>query len=208
MKKIFKIVLTALIAVICIDACKKETTPVTPVDPVVPEIRTMVGTDWLLDIVIEVIDSVGTDRTFGKPDALDVHFMSVGLTFDTDSTLTMKAYMYNTDLNAVNFTSPEAEETAVYGYEHPDIFIYEIPGDDTDDDPETKSGDTLEETPPATEGSEVFLHLRFRENDENFLDFVNWKELLGSMFKPEIMENLTSVLAKTDFRFRKITVEE
>lgn len=208
MKKVFKIVLTALIAVICIGACKKETAPVTSVDPVVPEVRTMVGTDWLLDIVIEVIDSVGTDRTFEKPDTIDVHFMSVGLTFDTDSTLTMKAYMYDTDLNAVNFASPEAEETVVYRYEHPDIFIYEIPEDDTDDDTEMKSDDTLEETPPATEDPEVFLHLRFRENGENFLDFVNWKELFESMFKPEIMENLTSVLAKTDFSFRKITVEE
>lgn len=182
MKKFFKIILTVIIAAVCIGACKKES------DPISPDVRTVTGTDWILDIVIEVTDSLDSYNTS------IVHFMSIGLTFDTDSTVVMSCYMYNPDSGSVDYTTPTVQEVELYKYDHPDIYIYEDPNttDATDESVKAGSEDPREE--------DDIMHLRFYGSNENFIEFVNGKDMFGS----QDAEDAVNIVS--DFIFRKITV--
>lgn len=190
----------------CIAACNKDNSK--PVDPVDPVVYTMTGTEWMMDVVAKVpLIGDTIDRKEPIIDTVIVHFMSIGLAFETDSTLTLKTYTYDFDIGAVDFEHPDSEEPGIYEYTHPNIYIYEDPNAVYAELPET-NGDivppTSDEPVPPTEGYEFVMHLQFEAdsdgNDDSLLRFVNFRELFTSMGAEELLENVVS-----DPVFRKVT---
>lgn len=117
MKKLFKIIMTAVITVGCMMSCKK----VEPVDPVVYSVT---GAEYRAELIYESDDSSMSGSL-----AFDSFvFAAIDLNFKTDSTGVLTLYTFDYDVYGINYEAPDDSVSYRYTYNHPDIFIYDDNG--------------------------------------------------------------------------------
>lgn len=195
MKKFLKLIAVFVFAAACMMSCRKDK----PLSQTEAEVRSVTGTEWLMEIIAAIPDS---EKSTPDSEHVDtIAFMAIELNFATDSTVVLTAYMVNPETGEIDWDKRSAEENAIYEYKHPHISIYEDPTAEKQVDvveyvtrADTEGGEV-----PPTQGETEFVMRLTLDETGNLLHFDNIAELLTGRGGEDLLKHIVS-----DPVFRKV----